>query len=71
MDLIEQIEKINKHLKSLSEELMKLEEYNNYEIVLNEQEYQTCSDRKPMRIYSIEVNVSKTIERKNNNEEII
>lgn len=71
MDLIEQIETINKHLKSLSEELMELEGYNDYEIVLNEQEYQTFSDRKPMRIYSIEVNVSKTIERKSNNEEVI
>lgn len=71
MDLIEQIETINKHLRLLSEELMKLEEYNDYEIVLNEQEYQTYSDKKPMRIYSIEVNVSKTIERKSNNEEII
>ena len=71
MDLIEQIETINKHLKSLSEELMKLEEYNDYEIILNEQKYQTYSDRKPIIIYSIEVNVSKTIERKNNNEEVI
>ena len=71
MELIEQIETINKHLELLSRELMNLEEYNDYEIVLNEQEYQTFSDKKPMRIYSIEVNVSKTIERKSNNEEII
>ena len=71
MELIEQIETINKHLELLSRELMNLEEYNDYEIVLNEQEYQTFSDKKPMRIYSIEVNVSKTIERKSNNEKII
>ena len=64
MELIEQIETINKHLELLSRELMNLEEYNDYEIVLNEQEFQTFSDKKPMRIYSIEVNVSKTIERK-------
>lgn len=71
MELIEQIETINRHLELLSRELMELEEYNDYEIVLNEQEYQTFSDKKPMRIYSIEVNVSKTIERKSNNEKII